>query len=89
MGDTATHLAARKKDHQLLKTMIEAGAQIDSQNNEGQTVLHVSCMMGDEDSVRVLFMARANAGIPDHEDRVPIHLAAERGYSKLVETFSR
>lgn len=82
MGDTAMHLAARKKDPHLLKTMIEAGAQIDSQNNEGQTVLHVSCMMGDEDSVRVLFMARANAGIPDYEDRVPIHLAAERGYSK-------
>ena len=77
------HLAARKKDHHLVKTMIEAGGQVDGQNNEGQTVLHVACMMGDEEIVRVLFMARANAGIADHEDRVPIHLAAERGYSRF------
>ena len=85
IGDSAMHLAARKKDHHLVKTMIEAGGQIDTQNNEGQTVLHVACMMGDEETVRVLFMARANAGIPDREDRVPIHLAAERGYSKYYE----
>ena len=85
IGDSAMHLAARKKDHHLVKTMIEAGGQIDTQNNEGQTVLHVACMMGDEETVRVLFMARANACIPDHEDRVPIHLAAERGYSKYNE----
>ena len=52
------HLSARKKDHQLVKTMIEAGAQVDIQNQEGQTVLHLAAMMGDEETVRVLFMAR-------------------------------
>ena len=81
-GDSAMHLAARKKDHHLVKTMIEAGGQVDSQNNEGQTVLHLAAILGDEETMRVLFMARANAGIPDQQDRQAIHLAAERGYSK-------
>ena len=30
-------------------------------------------------------MARASPRITDLEDRVPIHLAAERGYSSIVE----
>ena len=81
VGDNALHLAARKKDPALVKTLIEAGAQVDTQNNEGQTVLHLACILGDEDTVRVLFMARASPSITDLEDRVPIHLAAERGYS--------
>jgi ankyrin repeat protein len=76
------HLAARKRDHALVKTLIEAGGLVDSQNTEGQTVLHLACMMGDENTVRVLFMARANSAITDNEDRVPIHLAAERGHSR-------
>ena len=76
------HLAARKKDHELVKLLIESGALVDSQNTEGQTVLHLACILGDENTVRVLFMARANCAIADNEDRVPIHLAAERGYSR-------
>ena len=76
------HLAARKKDHALVKTLIEAGGLVDNQNTEGQTVLHLACIMGDENTVRVLFQARANCAIADNEDRVPIHVAAERGYSK-------
>jgi len=37
---------------------------------------------GDEEIVRVMFLARANASLTDIEERAPIHLAAERGYTK-------
>jgi hypothetical protein len=40
---------------------------------------------GDEEIVRVLFMARANASLTDVEERAPIHLAAERGYTRLLQ----
>jgi len=33
-------------------------------------------------------MARANASLTDIEERAPIHLAAERGYTRLVGEFS-
>ena len=65
LGDTAMHLAARRKDSNLLKTLIEAGAQVDHQNAEGQTVMHLTCIQGDENSLRVLFMAKANCSIGD------------------------
>ena len=65
--------------------MIEAGAPVDVQNAEGQTVLHIASIQGDEKIVRILFMSRANASIVDNEDRAPIHLAAERGHTTIVE----
>ena len=85
LGDTAMHLVARRRDSNLLKTLIEAGAQVDRQNSEGQTVMHLTCIQGDENSLRVLFMAKANCNIGDTEDRTPIHLAAERGFTRLVD----
>ena len=85
LNDTPMHLAARRKDANMVKVLIEAGAQVDLQNKEGQTVLHLASIMGDEPTVRVLFLARANANVVDNEDRAPIHLAAERGFSTIVE----
>ena len=35
----------------MVKTLIEAGGLVDSQNIEGQTVLHLACMMGDDNTV--------------------------------------
>ena len=58
---------------------------MDAQNSEGQTVLHIASLQGDDNIMRILFMSRANPSIVDHEDRAPIHLAAERGHTKAVE----
>ena len=87
LGDTAMHLAARRRDSALMKTLIEAGAHVDTQNTEGQTVMHLTCIQGDEGCLRVLFMAKANCSIGDSEQRTPIHLAAERGFTRLVKIF--
>ena len=63
--------------------------QVDTQNSEGQTVMHLTCIQGDENSLRVLFMAKANCSIGDLEQRSPIHLAAERGFTRCVAEASR
>ena len=81
VGDTAMHLATRKRDSDMCKTLVEAGSQVDVQNTEGQTPLHLACLYGCADIVRVLFLARANASIVDKEDKAPIYLAAERGHT--------
>ena len=47
--------------------------------------MHLTCIQGDENSLRVLFMAKANCSVGDMEQRTPIHLAAERGFTKLVD----
>ena len=83
--DAPMHLAVRKRDSDMCKTLVEAGAGVDDQNEEGQTPLHLACINGCADIVRVLFLARANAGISDREDKAPIYMAAERGHTKIVE----
>ena len=59
---------------------------MDAQNGEGQTVLHIACLQGDDKIIHTLFMSRANPAIVDNEDRAPIHLAAERGHTNAVES---
>ena len=82
VGDTAMHLATRRKDSEMCKALVEAGSQVDVQNTDGQTPLHLACLYGCADIVRVLFLARANASIVDKEDKAPIYLAAERGHTQ-------
>ena len=64
-------------DEEIVRVLFMAGANIS-----------YCYAIGDEEIVRVLFMARANASLTDIEERAPIHLAAERGYTKYVDTYS-
>ena len=40
-----------------------------SPQGEGQTVLHVASQNGDENMIRTLYLARANATITDNEGK--------------------
>ena len=68
--DTVLHLAARKKDNELTRLFIEAGAEVDAPNGEGQTTLHIASLNGDENMIRTLYLARANATLVDNEGRI-------------------
>ncbi|KAG8199145.1 hypothetical protein JTE90_015980 [Oedothorax gibbosus] len=87
-GDTAMHIATRRKNGELLRLLLNSGGNVDAQNNEGQTPLHIACSHGDVEILKVFFQFRANANINDNEDRTPLHLAAEKGYSTIVETLA-
>lgn len=50
--DTCLHLATRKGDSDLLKLFVEFGANVDAVNRDGQTVLHIAALRGDENIVR-------------------------------------
>ncbi|XP_050400941.2 ankyrin-1 [Patella vulgata] len=65
--------------------MIDYGTPIDLQNADGQTALHLSAWEGDEAMVKYLYNLRANPNVTDKFDRVPLHIAAERGHSHIVE----
>ena len=83
--DSAMHLAVRKRDPDMCKTLVESGSGVDMQNDEGQTPLHLACIHGCAEIIRVLFLARASPSIYDKEDRAPIYMAAERGHTVIVE----
>lgn len=54
LGDTALHLAARARDGDLVKLFIEAGCNVDAANEQGQTVLHIAALNGDDSIIRLV-----------------------------------
>ncbi|XP_063376605.1 serine/threonine-protein phosphatase 6 regulatory ankyrin repeat subunit B [Cydia fagiglandana] len=84
-GDTALHLAARRRDVDMARILVDYGAAIDATNEAGMTALHISAAEGDEPLVKYFYGVRANAAIADNEDRTPMHLAAENGHAAIIE----
>ncbi|KPI96846.1 Ankyrin-1 [Papilio xuthus] len=84
-GDTALHLAARRKDVDMARILVDYGAAVDATNGAGQTALHIAAAEGDEPLVKYFYGVRANASITDNEDRTPMHLAAENGHAAIIE----
>ncbi|XP_068632382.1 serine/threonine-protein phosphatase 6 regulatory ankyrin repeat subunit B isoform X2 [Battus philenor] len=84
-GDTALHLAARRRDVDMARILVDYGASVDAVNGAGQTSLHIAAAEGDEPLVKYFYGVRANAAITDNEDRTPMHLAAENGHAAIIE----
>ncbi|KAG8228527.1 hypothetical protein J437_LFUL008984 [Ladona fulva] len=85
-GQTAVHLASRLGNDEILKKLIESGANINCRDTAGNTPLHYACQMNLPNTVRVLVqMGGANVQVRNTETGwVPLHEAAYRGYSEVV-----
>ncbi|HET7152959.1 MAG TPA: ankyrin repeat domain-containing protein, partial [Candidatus Kapabacteria bacterium] len=46
-GDTPLMLAARKSHASIVDMLLAAGADVNAQNNDGETPLHAACIGGD------------------------------------------
>ncbi|XP_059221193.1 serine/threonine-protein phosphatase 6 regulatory ankyrin repeat subunit A isoform X1 [Stomoxys calcitrans] len=84
-GDTALHLAARRRDVDMVRILVDYGTNVDTQNGEGQTPLHIAAGEGDEALLKYFYGVRASASIADNQDRTPMHLAAENGHAHVIE----
>ncbi|XP_006635908.3 transient receptor potential cation channel, subfamily N, member 1 [Lepisosteus oculatus] len=87
-GDAALHICCRRKDIEMAKFLVEFGASVDFQNDEGQTPLHVAAWEGDELMLKYFYQCKANPNIVDKMDRSPLHIAAERGHTNAVEVLT-
>ncbi|KAH7970063.1 hypothetical protein HPB52_023952 [Rhipicephalus sanguineus] len=84
-GNTALHLAARRRDLDIMRFLVECQSPINHQNAEGQTPLHVAAREGDEQAVKLFHHAGANPNLIDSEDRTPLHIATQLGHVGVVE----
>lgn len=92
-GDTALHLAVRRKDIDMVRILVDYGTSVDIQNGDGQTPLHIAAAEGDEVLVKYFYGVRASASITDNQDRTPMHLGnkkmflTKRNCSELYNTY--
>lgn len=70
------HLAARRRDIDMVRILVDYGANVNVQNGEGQTALHICTAEGDEALLKYFYGVRASASIADNLDRTPMHVAA-------------
>ena len=87
---TALIAAAHLGHHEIVRTLIEAGAPLDHINNLHWTALMESVVLGDGGpdhvkTARYLLEAGANKSIADRNGVTPYEHALSRGYSAMVE----
>uniref|UniRef100_A0ABM0LU22 Uncharacterized protein LOC100376500 n=1 Tax=Saccoglossus kowalevskii TaxID=10224 RepID=A0ABM0LU22_SACKO len=84
-GDIPLHISCRKKDLEFIKLLCENSSPVDMQNDEGHTAMHLAAWHGDEATLKYFYQLKANPNIYDKLDRSPLHIAAERGHTSVVE----
>ncbi|VDP13803.1 unnamed protein product [Heligmosomoides polygyrus] len=85
-GDTLLHLACRSGSMDAIRVAIAAGCDdANMQNAVGRTALHEVAYLGDPNLLKVMFKLHANANVLDKDDKTPVHVAAERGFTSIVE----
>lgn len=70
---TALHYATRQKQMDLMRLLIEAGVELNIQNNTGSTALHLT--EKNIDTIRILLEAGANPNIKDNDWDYPYYFA--------------
>lgn len=60
----------------MVRILVDYGSNVDVQNGEGQTALHICAAEGDESLLKYFYGVRASASIADKMDRTPMHVAA-------------
>ncbi len=84
-GMTYLHQAVRYGTPAIVATLLAAGADVDAQDKDGRTALHIAAESGRHDCALILILAGgANVNKPDHEGKTPLHLAVIWGKLQAI-----
>ncbi|KAK3265453.1 hypothetical protein CYMTET_25863 [Cymbomonas tetramitiformis] len=80
-GQRPLHAAAMKGTVEMVRELVEKGAEVDAEDREGCTALTVALAFGQEAAARALL--EAGAGVNAGTGRRPLHTAAEKGMVEM------
>jgi len=85
----AIHFAAASKDNakELLTTLLDAGADINAVNDNGQTPLHISVFWNNVEAVKLLVERGADKTIKNKSGRTAEQLAIHYDYVDVMKVF--
>ena len=84
-GRTCLHAATIAGNNALLRLLLLAAElNIQAQDYEGSTALHLAVIEGRTQALAILLNAGANPNITDQPGNTPLHIAAERGQEVMV-----
>lgn len=87
-GNSALHIAVAKgyrdrskhnevlkfSNHELVRKMLELGANANLQNSYGETPLHLACLRHDKEMIRDLLSAGANPNLRNKDGKTPFEM---------------
>ena len=68
----------------IVRVLLEAGADKDSKNNDGNTALMYASMFDHQSCVRALLEAGADKEAKDKDGKTALMLASEKGHEAVV-----
>ena len=83
-GSSPLHTAAGKANPEILKTLIDAGFDINQKNKSGWTPLFEAVLFGNQDVVRYLLKLGIDPNTKNNMARTPLHEASRLGYKYIV-----
>ena len=84
LGDKPLIIAISSQSTNLVKYLLENGANVNATNENGTTALHVACQLGWNDGIVQLLSSGARF-LPDKQGNTPLHIAAQQNSRKTIE----
>ena len=75
-GETPLHLASQYEEVEVVRMLIERGADVSAQNKEGETPLHRALEYGNVGVVRMLIESGTDVSAQNKDGMTPLHLAS-------------
>ena len=83
-NETALHCAVTEGHSDVVQVLIDAGADIDTKNEDGYSPLHVASRSGALEVVKMLVRGGAGVNVTDDDGRTCLILAAPNGHTETV-----
>ncbi|KAI9776415.1 MAG: hypothetical protein M1839_009612 [Geoglossum umbratile] len=83
-GKTALHWSATQKHEEIVRLLLNKGAEIGSRDNKGQVALHVAAYSGHESVVRLLIKKGADVNAKNSDGWTALRWAAREGHEAVV-----
>lgn len=84
-GNTPLLIAAQRGYAQMVKKLLEQGADVDARNDYGTTALMFASDYGHAEIVRILLDHGATVNLKDVRGHTALMFAANKGYEEIVE----
>lgn len=85
MKNTALHAAAAGAKIELVKLLLEAGANVNATQEGGWTALHAAAQSGNREMVELLVAAGADLKLRAANNQAPLDLAMLGGHAAIVD----
>ena len=81
-GATALYYAGAKGSKDIVKLLLDAGADAAIADNQSRTALHMAAQSGNKEIIRLLCDGGADLNATDNEGKTPLIYAAKNGRSE-------